>query len=112
MGTPFYMPPEQVRGLTSIDLRADVYALGVILYECACGERPYMAPTIEQLAVLIHEGKAKPLAQRRPSLPRAFCEVVERAMAVDRDQRFQTARELAEALAEVLRAQRLSLGLG
>jgi serine/threonine protein kinase len=99
MGTPFYMPPEQVRGLSSIDLRADVYSLGVILYECATGVRPYMAPTIEQLAVLIHEGKATPLAERRPSLPRAFCEVVERAMTVDRDQRYQTARELALALA-------------
>ncbi len=99
MGTPFYMPPEQVRGLASIDLRADVYSLGVILYECSTGVRPYTASTIEQLAVLIHEGKPVPLVERRPGLPRAFCEVVERAMAVDRDQRFQTARALAEALA-------------
>jgi serine/threonine-protein kinase len=98
MGTPFYMPPEQVRGLSSIDLRADVYSLGVILYECACGDRPYTAPTIEQLAVLIHEGKARPLADRRASIPRAFSDVVERAMAVDRDKRYQTARELAAAL--------------
>ncbi len=99
MGTPFYMPPEQVRGLASIDLRADVYSLGVILYECSTGVRPYTASTIEQLAVLIHEGKPVPLAERRPGLPRAFCDVIERAMAVDRDQRFQTARALAEALA-------------
>jgi serine/threonine-protein kinase len=99
MGTPFYMPPEQVRGSTSIDARADIYSLGVILYECSSGTRPYDAPTLEQLAILIHEGKGPPLSERRPSLPPAFCQVVARAMAVDRDQRYPTARELADALA-------------
>jgi len=99
MGTPFYMPPEQVRGAASVDLRADVYSLGVILYECACGVRPYEAPAFGQIAILIHEGKARPLAEQRPSLPPAFCEVVHRAMAVDRDARYPTARALADALA-------------
>jgi serine/threonine-protein kinase len=99
MGTPFYMPPEQVRGETSIDSRADIYSLGVILYECSCGVRPYDASALEHLAVLIHEGKAIPLYERRPSLPAAFCEVVRRAMSVDRERRYSTARDLAEALA-------------
>jgi serine/threonine-protein kinase len=98
IGTPYYMPPEQVRGEMTIDAKADVYALGIILYECAAGVRPYEARTVEHLAVLIHEGKAMPLAERNPSLPAAFCATVHRAMAVDRDQRYPTARELAEAL--------------
>jgi tRNA A-37 threonylcarbamoyl transferase component Bud32 len=98
MGTPFYMSPEQVRGAGSVDLRADVYSLGVILYECACGVRPYEATAFGQIAILIHEGRARPLAERRSSLPPAFCDVVHRAMAVDRDLRYPTARALAEAL--------------
>ena len=99
MGTPYYMSPEQVLASPSLDARTDVYSLGVILYECACGERPYEAQSVEHLAVLIHEGKATPLDVRRPGLPAAFCAAVHRAMAVDRQARFSTARELAEAIA-------------
>jgi hypothetical protein len=99
MGTPFYMPPEQVRGEASIDSRADVYALGVILYECASGVRPFDAQTLERLAILIHEGKATALGERVPSLPPELCAIVHRAMAVERDDRYPTARALAEALA-------------
>jgi serine/threonine-protein kinase len=99
MGTPYYMSPEQVRGAAFIDRRTDVYALGVILYECACGAVPFDAKSIETLSVLIYEGKAPPLGQRNPSLPADFCAVVHRAMARDRELRFASARALGEALA-------------
>jgi serine/threonine-protein kinase len=99
MGTPYYMSPEQVRGVSQVDARTDVYATGVILYECACGVRPFEATTVEALAVLIHVGKPTPLAERRPSLPTEFCAIVHRAMAVEPGDRFQSARALGEALA-------------
>jgi serine/threonine protein kinase len=99
MGTPYYMAPEQVRGGATIGARTDVYALGVILYECASGHRPYEAAHVEQLAIHIHEGKAVPLEERMPSLPRALCRIVHQAMAVDPRRRFPSARALGEALA-------------
>lgn len=98
LGTPYYMPPEQVRGAKDLDVRADVYALGVILYEAITGVRPFEADTLPHLALLIHEGKPRPLAELRPELPPAFCRVVEKAMAADREVRFQSMHALAEAL--------------
>jgi serine/threonine protein kinase len=99
MGTPYYMSPEQVRGVSQVDARTDVYAMGVILYECACGVRPFEAATVEALAVLIHIGRPTLLADRRPSLPTEFCAIVHRAMSLDPGDRFEGARALGEALA-------------
>jgi serine/threonine-protein kinase len=87
-----------VRGERDLDARSDVYALGVILYECASGQPPFMADALPQLAVLIHEGRPVPLLERRPDLPPAFVAIVERAMAADRNARVSTARELGELL--------------
>jgi serine/threonine-protein kinase len=99
LGTPFYMPPEQVRGDKSIDLQADIYSLGVILYECLAGARPFEADTLPHLAVLIAEGKYVPPRVKRPELPADADAVVARAMAPDRSQRYRSVDELRAALA-------------
>ncbi|HMJ13090.1 MAG TPA: serine/threonine-protein kinase [Polyangiaceae bacterium] len=98
LGTPYYMPPEQARGETSLDVRADVYALGVVLYECLSGRKPFVAETLPHLAVLIHEGKYTPLAQLRPDVPAALGALIARAMSTNPEQRFATARAMREAL--------------
>jgi serine/threonine protein kinase len=86
-GTPAYMPPEQVRG-ESLDFRADVYALGVILYEMLAGRRPWVYPTIvETLYAQLYEA-VPPLRQHAPDVPPELEQIDARCLAKDRDGRY------------------------
>ncbi|MFO0594898.1 MAG: protein kinase [Myxococcaceae bacterium] len=93
-----YMPPEQIIG--EADLRADVYALGVILYELAAGTRPYETKPDQQLLADIIQTDPVPLQQRRPDVPGEYAAIVQKAMAKNLQARFQNCRELAAALEE------------
>lgn len=99
LGTPFYMSPEQVRGTDGIDARTDVYSLAAVLYECVTGNKPFSAATIEQLAVVIHTGRYEPVASYRGDAPPGFAEVLAKALASNRDERYSSVRAFGDALA-------------
>lgn len=98
LGTPQYMSPEQARGLRDVDRRTDVYSMGVILYEMISGERPFEAENIGDILVKVISGEHRLLSEVRPDMPKALTDVVEKAMAADRDKRFPDAREMRNAL--------------
>jgi hypothetical protein len=107
VGTPNYMAPEQTVGGGSIDARTDIYAVGVVLFEMICGERPFQA---DDTLALLGMHRAAPIPQladrmaRGADLPPGLQEVVEKAMAKSPGDRFQSAIELAEAIDEVASA--------
>lgn len=98
IGTPNYMSPEQVRGEKALDRRSDVYALGVVLYECLTGELPYTAKSLPELAIKIHDARYRPVRVLRPELPEEFELVVARALARDPVDRYPSAGALAADL--------------
>ncbi len=101
IGSPKYMAPEQILG-RKVDERADVYAVGVILYELLTGVPPYSRG--DHMAVMYQhvQGKAKPPQELNLSLPTALGELVIKAMAVDKAKRFQSMDELRLALEKFL----------
>jgi serine/threonine-protein kinase len=100
LGTPYYMAPEQTSKTASVDARADVYALGVVLYECVTGSRPFEAETYPQLIVRIHLGDYTPASSLCPTAA-LLDAIIAKAMARSPAERFQTPAELARALRDV-----------
>jgi serine/threonine-protein kinase len=97
IGSPKYMAPEQILG-KKVDQRADVYALGVILYEIMTGVPPYARGDHMSVMYQHVQGKARPPREINPGLPAGLPEVIMQAMAVDKDKRYQTMQELRAAL--------------
>jgi serine/threonine protein kinase len=97
-GSPAYMSPEQLSAI-EVDPRADVFALGVVLFQSLTGVLPFDGPTLEALALRMLSGQLPPLETLRPDLHHDLAEVVRRALAPLRNDRVPTARALAEALA-------------
>ena len=97
LGTAKYLSPEQVQG-GDPDARSDVYALGIVLYECLTGRAPFSADTEVATAMAhVHSEALKP-RQIRAGIPRSLEVIVNRAMAKDPADRYATAADLASAL--------------
>jgi serine/threonine-protein kinase len=99
LGTPFYMSPEQARGLRNIDQRTDLWSLGVIAYKCVTGVLPFDGEGVGDLLVKICTAPLPVPSVALPGLPPAFDAWFTRALERDPDRRFASAIELSEALA-------------
>jgi eukaryotic-like serine/threonine-protein kinase len=97
IGTPYYMSPEQVRG-DAIDGRSDVFAVGILLYECLSGTPPFLGQTLHDVMRAVVEVQPPPL----PDLPAGLGPVIERALAKRAEDRYATAAELATAIVDAV----------
>lgn len=107
LGTPYYMSPEQAQGDRSVDFRSDLWSMGIIAFECLTGVRPFDSEGLGSLVLKICAGPV-PLPSHHAPVPAGFDQWFLRAAAREPAQRFQSARELATALSDVL----LAPGLG
>jgi serine/threonine-protein kinase len=99
LGSPLYMSPEQLRSSKSVDQRADIWAMGVILYELITGTLPFMGENLGELFAAILETDPAPLRTRAENVPPGLDDIVLRCLQRRPEHRFQSAAELANALA-------------
>jgi dienelactone hydrolase/predicted Ser/Thr protein kinase len=101
VGTPLFMSPEQVQG-KEVDARTDLWSLGVIYYALLTGANPFQAANGLAVMRVIVEQEPKPLRQLRPDAPAAAEQIVSRALAKDREQRYPSAAAMAHDASELL----------
>jgi serine/threonine-protein kinase len=99
VGTLSYMSPEQVLG-NPVDHRADLFALGVILYELLTGKKPFAGDNLSTIVYKIVNEEPPQVTEINHSLPRGYEAVIKKALAKSPDERYQSGRELVEALAD------------
>lgn len=99
LGSPVYAAPEQLQASHSADSRADIWSLGVILYECVTGQRPFGGGSLAQVCTQILQQPPLPLEHHRADLPPEFSAVVLRCLAKAPVERFRSVDELLGALA-------------
>lgn len=98
LGTPYYMSPEQAHGGKTLDHRSDVYSLGVILYQCITGSRPFVADSMYQVLHKIVAGEFERPTVLKGDLDPSFEAVVMKSMGSKPEDRFQTVTELGAAI--------------
>jgi serine/threonine protein kinase len=94
IGTPAYMAPEQMRSARSVDARADVWSLGVILYQLVSNMLPFAGETVPEIMLSVMSDAPRPL----DGVPRALVRVIQRCLEKDRESRYANVAELAQDL--------------
>jgi serine/threonine protein kinase len=98
-GTPLYMAPEQAEGKT-LDQRADLFSLGSVLYQMVGGQPPFRANTTVAVLKRVAEDKPRAIREIIPETPQWLCYIIAKLHAKDPDDRYQSAREVADVLAD------------
>jgi serine/threonine protein kinase len=98
LGTADYLAPEQAIDSHGVDIRADVYSLGATFYFCLTGKTPFSEGTVAQKLIWHQTRQPKPIRNIRPEVPEEVIAIVEKMMAKEPGQRYQTPREVMEAL--------------
>lgn len=111
LGTPPYMSPEQAQGLDNIDHRSDIYAVGCMLFEMVTGRPPFVGLSVGKVIQQHLMAPPPRIKEFRTDAPDALDTIVTRALVKDRNGRFQTADEMAEALKLVAAAETLERSL-
>lgn len=99
LGSPMYMSPEQARGLKTIDHRADIWSLGVVLYQLLAGHTPYHSiDGLGELIITICSEEPEPLSSKAPWVASGLANAVQKALKLSPEERYQTAKEFGDAL--------------
>jgi len=93
MGTAHYMSPEQARGV-EVDARSDIFSLGVMFYEMVTGRAPFAGATVTDIIIAIVQQEPAPVTRYAPGAPGELVRIVSKALAKDREERYQTAKDL------------------
>ena len=106
MGTPEYMAPEQAYSATDVDARADIYSVGVMLYEMLSGQTPAQGEDPRVVVLKVERGEVQPLVHVAPNVPPEIAGLVHRAMAPRPEMRFASAAEMRIALEALMSGKR------
>jgi len=101
IGTPEYMAPEQVLGSSTLDVRVDLYAVGVVLYEALTGTRAFYAKSVREILTCVMQKRVSPLRQLRRDAPPRLEAVLTRAMQRRPEDRYPSAASFQEDLCDV-----------